>query len=102
MANKMNLDAFTDCRVTLNGVEHKFRPASLGDLIHYFDGEILPQMREATTQKEIYDIKSSVIKKYIPNLTDEDINSMTPIQFHNLYLYIQNGTPPDEENEKNS
>ncbi|MDR2528679.1 MAG: hypothetical protein LBD04_06650 [Synergistaceae bacterium] len=99
MGKTFNADDFALCAFIWEGREYRFRPASIRDLIDYYEGELFPKIRKAQEEIDPYKVLSlqkEAIRRHIPELTDEIIDSMPQKAAQGLFAFIQNGNTPDE------
>jgi len=100
MSTQFDADAFARHKLVLNGAEYYFRPATIRDQIDYLEAQIVPAITAATDIKERNKILIEVIRKYIPDLSEEALYDVTLEQLWSIYAYVINGIPPLDQ-EKN-
>jgi hypothetical protein len=101
MAKTFNADAFSQCVFVWEGREYRFRPASVGDLLDYYEGELKPRLAEAGNDtRKILELQTEAIKRHIPDLTDDALNCMPERVILGLFIFAQHGQTP-EDLEKN-
>jgi hypothetical protein len=101
MAKTFNADSFSQCVFIWEGQEYRFRPASIRDLLDYYEGELKPRLGEAGNDAhKILDIQKEAIKRHIPDLSDEVLDCMPERVVLGLFIFVQHGQTP-EDLEKN-
>ena len=91
-----NADAFAMCKLVAAGKEFVFKPASVGDLLDYFP-KIVERMINAETAGELFSVQKEVIRRYIPELTDEIMDGLSQFQFGTLFALVRDGIPTTHE-----
>jgi hypothetical protein len=105
MARYFDADAFGLKKVTFCGADHTFRPATLKDLLDYFQLDIDVRWGAARDDGERLELMIEVIARYLHELTPEAIRENATIeQIAALYDFIRNGLTPEESQDarKNS
>ena len=101
MAKTFNADSFAQCVFIWDGREYRFRPASVRDLIDYYEGDLRPRLSEAGDDKhEIMELYKEAIKRHIAELTDENLDCTPERVVLGLFVFVQHGQTP-EDLEKN-
>lgn len=103
MPKTFNADDFAQCVFIWEGREYRFRPASIRELIDYYEGELFPKIRKAQQELDPYRVlalQKEAVRRHIPELTEECVDDMPQKVAQGLFAFIQNGFPP-EELEKN-
>ena len=97
MSAHFDADAFSRRRLTFNGAEYTFRPATLRDQFDYLKAEIKPRFDATTSENERNTILIEVIRKFIPEIPEEALWDTTLSTIWGLYYYVVNGIPPEAE-----
>ena len=101
MAKMFNADSFAQCVFVWEGREYRFRPASIRDIIDYYEGDLRPRLSEAGAEaRKVLELQKEAIKRHIAELTDEVLDCMPERVILGLFIFVQHGQTP-EDLEKN-
>ena len=96
MAKTLNADEFAQCTFTWQGKHYKFYPASVKDLIEYYEGDLEPRLMEAKDDaRKILDLHKEALLRRIPEMTSEVIDSLPQDIFWRLVRFSKYGEGDD-------
>ena len=101
MGASFDADAFGKRKLTLNGADYYFRPATIKDEIDYLTPYVRPKLSEIKDSQERINLMIEVIQKYVEGILVEDLYDVTSAQLFAIFYYVLNGIPPENEG-KNS
>jgi hypothetical protein len=100
MSVNFDADAFALRKLTLNGAEYHFRPATIKDEFEYLTPVIRPAILEALQAKdnEKYTaLMVEVIKKKIESIPEDDLYDIPISLLSAIFYYVLNGVYPEDE-----
>jgi len=98
MSNFFDADELGLAELKLNGKTHSFRPATIADEREYLP-TIQKRFDKAKGQGERDSIRIEVIRKYIPELSEDELRTVSPYVLVNIYYFAIHGIKlPKEKN----
>ena len=97
MSNAFDADAFGLVRITLNGVEYSFRPASVKLYVEYINPVMSPKLQTAELDEQM-NIMIELIRKVCPDIPEEDLRSASRIALPEIFKLALHGAEEDEKN----
>lgn len=96
MPRTLNADEFAQQVFKWQGKDYKFFPASIKELIEYYEGDLATKLAEVQGDRvKVLELHKESITRRVPELTPEVIDTLPEVAFWRLVNMVRYGESED-------